>query len=169
MTTTVHGPGDPTPQTDVEPENKTGVSLDATEGDEAFFTSLSAVEEPEIEVASVTIVDADGAETDIAHLLNDEKNEPLFDPAPFKTATPVFDNLASDKLIISLGGPIELDPTDPEDIALFENFMLGRSVNLQVHGSVVGKAGTYKEDADGQVTVTGKAGVKIHSLTLQGS
>lgn len=145
MTTTVHGPGDRSPQAD---ETQVTNMIEADEAEHAARQEAGEWpygEEPEAVVS-----------------------EALFDPAPFKTSTPVFDNLASDKLVISLGGPIELDPTDPEDIALFENFMRGRSVNLQVHGSVVGKAGTYKEDADGAVTVTGKAAVKIHSLTLQG-
>ena len=103
----------------------------------------------------------------VAEGLVEVVTEELFDAGSYRIETPTFDNLASDKLILSLGGPLELDATNPDDLALWENFMLGKSVSLLVHGSVVGKTGSYKENADGEVTVTGKAAVKIHSLTLQ--
>ncbi len=137
MSTTIHGPGDPTPQVEAEPD------IPTLQDD---FDSV--------------------LETDKIERMTPAE-EALFDPKPYKLRTPVFDNLSSDKLILSLGGPIELDPTNPDDIALFERFTLGRPVTLTVHGYTAVKQGSYREDAEGAVTVTGKAAVKLHSLTLQ--
>lgn len=155
MSTAVHGPGDPGPQTPNPQAEVESDRLDAIiAGDAQEHAAREAAgewpygEEPEATVSEPLIPD-----------------EPvLFDRAPYRTPTPHFDDLASDKLLVLFGGGIEYDPTNPDHIEEFEALTLGRPVTITVAGYVQAKTGTYKETAEGAVTVTGKAQIKIDSI-----
>lgn len=109
---------------------------------------------------------SDGAASEAVPQAEPELEAPLFDAQPWTLTPPLFDDLAANLIRIGFSGTIDLDPTLEEDLALYERLSLGRPVSLTVHGYTSAKQGSYKEDAEGEVTVTGKAVVKVHSVDL---
>ncbi len=87
----------------------------------------------------------------------------LFDSDSF-IEVPVMDGQATDRLRIALAGSIEYLASDSVGQKLFEGMTLGKSVDLQVEGTVVKKSGAWKMNADDEETVTGGVGIKIHSI-----
>ena len=83
----------------------------------------------------------------------------LFDDTAY-----VVDGQKPDKLIINFSGSIEFDAADPEGQRLFRALDLGYEPTMRVSGLVTGKAGSYKVNAQGEETVTGKATVTINTL-----
>ncbi len=89
----------------------------------------------------------------------------LFDPQAYD-ATPVLDGQATDELVIAFSGSVKFAAGDEDGRTLFESLRLGKLVDLNVGGFVSGKAGAYKENAEGESTVTGKATVKVTDLRV---
>ena len=88
----------------------------------------------------------------------------LFDTSGYQQARPQVDGMTTDRLTIKLGGTHMLDPMIAEDVAMFERFHLGQSVELRVSGLVVAYDGKLKRDADDKDTVTGVVGIKIDTV-----
>lgn len=149
MSTTIHGPGEASPE-----PTRTSVHGDEIEATDFEDAVVGYLEDQGLKVERDVAVPESG---------------PLFDPEPYRIKTPVFDNLSSDKLAVAFGGMIELDATDEDDLALFDRLQLGKPFTFTAHAYVQAKQGSYKENADGEVSVAGKALLKIHSLTLQDS
>jgi hypothetical protein len=77
---------------------------------------------------------------------------------------PTVEGQATDKLTIAFGGSISYDAADPQGRALFDALTGGKEVELRVAGLVATKQGAWKENARGELIVTGKAGVKVHTI-----
>ena len=109
-----------------------------------------------------------------------EKDGELFAVSQFENDKILIDDLAADGLVIGFGGTVKLGNHEgtitEDDVELFEALRLGKTVVLSLGlpgrkdvalvGRVTAKNGTFKEDAEGVTTVTGKATVKIDSLDL---
>lgn len=149
MSTTIHEPGEATPETPV-----------------VHNTPVETVDEiaPATEKFDVVAAEVEQAEYD--GIFSQVPDDQLFDPKPFTAKPPIFDNLAADKLTIGLAGSVELDAALQDDLDLFDALRLGKPLRLTVHGYVSGKNATYKENADGEVSVSGKAVLKVHTIEV---
>ena len=87
----------------------------------------------------------------------------LFDPSPY-VETIEIDGQSTDKLKVSFAGSVEYDPSAPDSREFFESLRLGKPVELGVAGHVAKKNGSWAENAEGETTVTGTAGIKVTTI-----
>ena len=76
----------------------------------------------------------------------------------------MLDGQATTELQVTFAGGVKFEATDENAQKLFASLRLGRWVELRVAGFVSSKQGGYKENAEGESTVTGKAAVKITDM-----
>ncbi len=123
--------------------------------------------------AALTFTDSDGEQRTVditGQLLEDdpEATQPgtdtvLFDNSAY-LAVPVIDKQPTDSLVIAFSGSVKYEASDPDGRALFAALALGKPVELRVAGFVAAKQGAYKENAEGESTVSGKATVKVDTV-----
>lgn len=172
MSTTIVGPGETetaTPGLDVEAGGRNGDGPDNPDGGRKGTTADFLDPDGEV-IATVQLPDNP----------DPEREGEMFGGSHFENAKVYVDDQAADGLVIGFGGSISLAGIEgiPEeqDVEFFNDLGLGKSVELtltipggrsvKLFGRVAGKAGSWKENAEGETTVTGKATVKVTSLQL---
>lgn len=156
MSTTIHGPGEAATATDGE-EAELDVQAGGRNGDGP---------------------DDGGRKVQVDDNPDPEKPGEMFAGSAFELDKVYIDDQAADGLVIAFGGSVKLadsdNPATEEDVAFFNDLALGKSVELslwvpgrdpiRISGRIAAKSGAYKENAEGESTVTGKATVKVNSL-----
>ena len=91
----------------------------------------------------------------------------LFDPEPFTLPIPKLDGYTSDRLVLTIGGSIELDRAD-DHLRLLEAMRLGQDVDLRITARVSGKGFTHAlriKDDDEEVESTAyQVKLKAHTV-----
>ncbi len=87
----------------------------------------------------------------------------LFPGSAYDLPIPKVDGKKADKLVLSIGGTIELDRTDQDDLDLIEALELGRDTTLTVAGTVAAKGFAFKATDDDEAT-TFQVKVRVHTV-----
>lgn len=87
--------------------------------------------------------------------------EALLDASVYDLPIPVVDGLKADKLRVVVNGGVELDRTNETDLAWFDEFRLGREMELRVRVVCTGKPQGYTPSEDGPGVTTLQATLKV--------
>ncbi len=88
----------------------------------------------------------------------------LFDSTDYQIPFPKADGHEVTKLVLRLGGSLELNRNDPEHTALVESLTLGKHIDLSVTASVDGKTQQVRFDADDNQIVTHAVSLRLHTI-----
>jgi hypothetical protein len=94
------------------------------------------------------------------------QEEGLFNSDEYRVPFPKADGKEVNRLLVRLGGSIELNRNDPEHVALIESLELGRMQALTVTASVDGKGQSFRQDAMGEEIVTHTVALRIHDVEV---
>ena len=86
------------------------------------------------------------------------------DASVYDLPIPTVDGLKADKLRVSISGTVELDRTDPDDLAWFEAFKLGRDVNLELIATCTGKPQSFAPSEDGPGVTSLVVSLRAHTI-----
>ena len=86
------------------------------------------------------------------------------DGSQYDLPIPTVDGLKADRLRVTLTGTIDLDRTDPDDLAWFESFRLGRDFNLELVATCTGKPQGFVPSEDGPGVMTLQATLRAHTI-----
>lgn len=79
---------------------------------------------------------------------------------------PKVDNQTIDRISLKFSGEVFLDRSDPSDVAVYNEFRLGRDVSLVIDAKCSSTAAKGATDRDGDLdVVVGTKGLKVHSIS----
>lgn len=91
------------------------------------------------------------------------QDQDLFPGSAYDLPIPKLDGHKADKLVIALGGTIELDRTSSEDLDLIAALDLGTDIELAIVAAVAGKGFALKA-SEGDETTTYRISLRAHTL-----
>ena len=142
-----------------EPEPDPDDDEEGGEDEDAIGTGLDDYDDIHDRTRTV-VIDADKIER-----LREVASDSLFD-AHVYDETPVVDGQATDTIAISLSGGVKLEATTDDARELFARLKLGKYVVARIEGVVAKKGGGYRENADGESSVTGSVTIKASEVRL---
>jgi hypothetical protein len=87
----------------------------------------------------------------------------IFDATQYDLPIPRIDGRKADKLTLSIGGTLELDRTNEEDLTLLENLRIGQDIDLHVTATVAAKGFTHASKGDDHDQVGYQIRLRVHS------
>lgn len=88
----------------------------------------------------------------------------LFPASAYDLPIPTLDGHKANKLVLAIGGTIELDRTNTEHLDLINDLELGRDISYHVTFTVTGKGYAYKATDDDETT---SYQIKLRAHTIQ--